>query len=330
VINTLFTSAGRRVELVRAFRQAYSDLGLEGHIIATDIDPLAPALQEADRAFLVPRFTEKSYLDTLVRLCQREEVKLVFPLIDPEILILARHREDLERTGARVAVVSSEAAMITADKWLTHQFLERLAVPTPRTWLPEMFGETPPAFPLVVKPRTGSAGRQVFTVHNARELSFFAEYVSQPILQEHLPGPEITNDLICDLKGKVLAVVSRQRIEVRWGEVTKGKTVSNSEIIKHCVTIAEGLAATGPITVQCLLREGKPFFTEINARFAGGVPLAIAAGVKAAHWYLAMAAGIEVEVPPLGSCRSGIYLTRFDDSFFLTEEDYARIESRRL
>ena len=46
-VNVLFTSAGRRVELMRAFRKAYKQLGLRGSIVATDIDPLAPALKDA-------------------------------------------------------------------------------------------------------------------------------------------------------------------------------------------------------------------------------------------------------------------------------------------
>ncbi|MCZ7667703.1 MAG: hypothetical protein M5U34_11045 [Chloroflexi bacterium] len=53
-VNILFTSAGRRVELLLAFRQAYKALALPGHIIATDIDPLAPALHAADRFYMTP------------------------------------------------------------------------------------------------------------------------------------------------------------------------------------------------------------------------------------------------------------------------------------
>ncbi len=41
-VNLLFTSAGRRVELLRAFRRAYEALGIGGSITITDIDPLAP------------------------------------------------------------------------------------------------------------------------------------------------------------------------------------------------------------------------------------------------------------------------------------------------
>ncbi|PYM07642.1 MAG: hypothetical protein DMF15_10395 [Verrucomicrobia bacterium] len=53
-INVLFTSAGRRVELLRAFREAYSLLGIIGYVIALDADPLALALQIADKPFIAP------------------------------------------------------------------------------------------------------------------------------------------------------------------------------------------------------------------------------------------------------------------------------------
>jgi carbamoyl-phosphate synthase large subunit len=329
-VNVLFTSIGRRVELLRAFKRAYADLGLSGNIIAVDIDPLAPALQEADRPYIVPRLSEPAYIPTLAEICRQEQVHLIFPLIDPDIPVLTYHRQELEASGARVVVVSEEAATIAADKWLTYQFFCQRALPTPVSWPPEEARNANLEYPVFIKPRFGSAGKQTFKVRNERELAFFLDYVPEPIIQEYLPGPEITNDVICDFEGKVLAVTSRQRIEVRWGEVAKGKTIYNPEIIRHCVTIARELQAIGPITVQCMLRDDRAYFTEINPRFGGGVPLGIAAGVRSPHWYLALAAGLPVEIPPLGSYKVGLYFTRFDDSLFLTEEEYAKIACRHI
>ena len=79
-----------------------------------------------------------------------------------------------------------------------------------------------------------------------------------------------------------------------------------------------------------MLQDGKPFFTEVDPRFGGGVPLGIAAGIRSPHWLLAFAPDRNVEIPPLGTYRTGLYVTRFDDSAFLTEEQYALIASRRL
>lgn len=329
-INILFTSVGRRVELLRAFRRAYQGLNLRGNIVAVDIDSLAPGLQEADKSYIVPRVDRAEYIPALVDICRREQISAVFPLIDPDIPVLAENRAEIEATGARVAVVPPGAVALTVDKWETTRFFRGLGLKAPASWLPEDLDSMRMDYPGFVKPRQGSAAKATFKVHNARELAFFCEYVPDPIVQEFLNGPEITNDVICDLEGEVLAVVSRQRIEVRWGEVAKGITIYNPEITGACVKIAKALPVVGPITVQCIMKDAVPHFTEINARLGGGVPLGIAAGADSPHWLLAKIAGLSVEIPPLGTYKTGLYMTRYDDSHFLTEADCEQMAIHRI
>jgi carbamoyl-phosphate synthase large subunit len=329
-INILFTSVGRRVELLRAFRDAYTALNVKGQIVALDIDPLAPALQLADRPYIVPRLNNAEYIPTLTEICRRESIDLIFPLIDPDIPMLDQHRETIEATGARLAVVRQRAVEIISDKWETFEFFRSIDLPVPRSWLPEHRADIPDEYPLFIKPRFGSAGKNIFKVNNQKELDFFLEYVPQPIVQEYLPGPEITNDLVCDLQGSVMAVVSRRRIEVRWGEVAKGVTFYDPAIGAACVKVAEALPAVGPITLQCMMKDEVPYFTEINARLGGGVPLGIAAGVNSPALFIAQAAGHAVDIPPLGTYEMGLYLTRYDDGFFLSGADYEQMASHRL
>jgi carbamoyl-phosphate synthase large subunit len=329
-MNVLFTSAGRRVELLRAFRQAYQSLGLEGRIVAIDIDPLAPALQVADRPYIVPRLTTSEYVPELRQICEREEIGIVFPLIDPDIPVLARYREAIEETGARLAVIPEPSVAITADKWLTVQFFQSLGLATAASWLPSQIDPEKVTYPLFIKPRNGSASQHTFKVRDARELAFFAAYVPDPIVQEYLSGPEITSDVICDLEGDVLAVVSRRRIEVRWGEVAKGVTIYEPAITEACVKIARALPAIGPITVQCMLCNGVPYFSEINARLGGGIPLGVAAGADSPGWLLARAAGLPVTIPPLGSYQTDLAITRFDESYFLGKVEREQMASHRL
>jgi carbamoyl-phosphate synthase large subunit len=313
------------VELLRAFRKALSSLGLRGEIVAVDADPLAPALREADCALIVPRLSSPLYLPKLIEICKFERISMVFPLIDPDIPFLAANRDALEATGARLAVVAMEAASIAADKWFTAQFFRRVGLLAPNSCLSRNVVADQLKYPLFIKPRHGSAAKSAFKVHNPGELRFFAKYITEPIIQEYLAGPEITNDVICDLKGEILGVVSRERIEIRWGEVAKGKTIYNPSITDACVKIAQNLPAVGPITVQCMMRDGVPYFTEINARLGGGAPLAIAAGADFPSWLLARAAGIGIDIPPLGSYKTDLHMTRFDDSFFLTSDEYEKM-----
>jgi len=329
-MNVLLTSVGRRFELLRAFRNAYDDLELAGNIVVTDIDPLAPALKLADRIYMVPRVTDPNLVEELEEITRRENIDLIVPLVDRDIPVLVGSRSALESAGARVLVPTEHASRTVRDKLLTQRFFLENGVPTPRSWLPAEVHDTDLEYPLFIKPRCGSAAEQTFKVRNPKELSFFLDYVDDPIVQEFLPGPEITNDVFCDFDGNVRSVVSRRRVEVRTGEVAKGQTIYDPELIDYCATVAKGLETRGPITVQCILKEGRPYFTEVNARFGGGVPLGIAAGVDSPKWLLAFTAGLGVDTPPLGSYTAGLYLTRYDESLIMSEGDRARIERNRL
>lgn len=321
-MNVLFTSIGRRVELVRAFRRAYQDLGLEGSLLGVDCDPLAPALREVDQAQIVPRINSPDYVPTLADLCGRQEVDLIFPLIDPDILVLARHERLFRSVGSRPVVVPEPAARLAADKRRCAKFLESLGLRVPRTWSRQELQSEKLPYPLFIKKNNGSAGLHCFKVSSRRELDFFLRYVPNPLVQEFLPGPEITTDVMCDLEGNLLGTVSRQRIEVRSGEVAKGVTVFHPLIHDACRKIAAGLHAIGPLTVQCIMKNDVPYFTEINARFGGGVPLGICAGMEGPRWLLARASGVQIEIPPPGSYKTGLYLTRFDESFFIDGSEY--------
>ena len=329
-VNVLFPSVGRRVELIRCFRRAYEALQLDGRMIGLDIDPLAPALQVVDRPYLVPRLESADYLPALFEVCRREAVDLILPLIDADIDVLVRHRQALAAAGARVAVAAPEAIELTRDKWRTMQLFRELELATPASWLPDQIRPDEVRYPLFIKPRGGNGGKNAYRVNDARELAFFLQYVPEPIVQEWMSGPEITTDVVCDLEGVVLGVVSRQRIEVRVGEVAKGVTIRDQRILDACVRIAGALPAVGPITVQCFLHEDVPHFTEINARVGGGIPLGIAAGVDAPLLLLATTAGLRVPLPPLGDYRTDLYMTRFDDSFMLTAGQRAELAQRVL
>lgn len=327
--NLLLTSVGRRVELVKALKAAYAQHGFRGNLVATDVDWMAPALQFVDRPYLVPRSKSAEFLPALERICVQEEVDLIVPLIDPDIPVLANSGLRLQETGAKLAVVGAAAAQIAQDKWLANQFFAGLGLPVPRSWLPTEPPLHPCEFPCFIKPRDGSAAENTFAIHSAVELEFFCKYVSAAIVQEYLPGPEITCDVICDLQGEVLTVVQRQRISVRGGEAIKSETIHRPDLDQMCRTIAQRLPAVGPITVQCMLKEDQPRFIEINARLGGGLPLAMAAGLDVPGILLHLADGKNPRVL-VAPYRIGVTMTRFDHSVFLTRADRERLEGHRF
>ena len=328
--NVLLTSVGRRVELTRLFYLAFERLELGGKLVATDMDALAPALQTVDRPYTVPRVSAADYLDIVERICEVEQIDLILPLNDLDIPVLASAKPRLEATGARVAVVAQDAAKVCHDKWEAYQFFNRIGLQTPRSWREADVCFDELSYPVFLKPRHGSAAKNTFKVESGDHLRALIPFVPQPMVQEFLPGQEVTSDVICDFTGSTILTVSRRRIAVRDGEVIKGVTIRDDEILKGCQKIAQELPAVGPITVQCIYREEQPYFIEINGRLGGGIPLAVAAGADVPSILLSLAAGLPTEHLIGDGYEIGMYMTRCDESFFFSEAEHAQIASNRF
>lgn len=320
--NILFTSAGRRVSLVRSFRTALDSLGLQGTLVTADLQKNAPAPFVADVRELVPRVTNPAYIPTLLDICRRHSIHLLVPLIDTELHLLAPHRQSFAEIGVTLLVSSEEVNHLTLDKRSTHDFFCNTGIPTPAILDPSaILASVAPSYPYLLKPAQGSSSTGVTKIRNEEELRFFLSYVPNPIVQELIRGKEYTLDILVDFSGKVRCVVPRLRIETRAGEVSKGMTVNNPAIIAAGKKVAEALpGALGCITAQCFLTpEGEIVFIEINPRFGGGFPLACAAGADFPKWIIQM---VRKETPEisLDGWQDGLVMLRYDEAIFVTKE----------
>src|SRR5690554_6556803 len=90
-------------------------------------------------------------------------------------ITLAQRKREFESRWVRVVVSDSDVIDVTFDKWRTAQFLKRAGIGTPRTWLTlegvlDALRAGEVQFPLVVKPRWGSASIGIEYVQNEEEL----------------------------------------------------------------------------------------------------------------------------------------------------------------
>ena len=161
----LLSSAGRRVALLRIFREALRSLGLDGRVLASDLSPTAAAFHDADQGVLVPRVTAPDYVERTLDLCARHGIDLVVPLIDPELAVLAAARPRFEAAGVEVHVGSPAVCAIGSDKTLTHRWLVDAGLPTVKQALASDVVEGQQwSFPALIKPSRGSSSIGVRTV----------------------------------------------------------------------------------------------------------------------------------------------------------------------
>jgi carbamoyl-phosphate synthase large subunit len=311
VTAVLFTCAGQRVDIVSAFARA------GGFTVATDADPLAPALYHADRMAIVPRIADPAYVPALAALVQEHDVRLIVPLSDLDQGLLARSRGVL--APALVLVPEPETCAAMGDKWLAHQLFEQRGIPSPRSWLPS---DVPAdaRYPLLVKVREGFGSRHIYRARDAEELAFHLRTTPvDSFVQEQCLGEEFSIDVFCDLDGRCLNAIPRTMIQSKGGESIKGRSVRDWELIRHGCHVAETIGVRGPANVQCFREpDGSLPVTDVNPRFGGGFPVPLAAGGRYPELALALARG-ERPAAALGRFREGVVMTRFFSELCLVQ-----------
>ncbi|MCL6457331.1 MAG: ATP-grasp domain-containing protein [Gorillibacterium sp.] len=319
--NILFTSSGRRVSLVKKFREAYTSHGLSGKIITADLKSTAPTAFFADRHYLVPRLSDEGYLPTLIHICQQENIQLLIPLIDSELLLLAQNRHLFDQMGVKLLLSSKELNEISCDKKQTYHFFVEHGISTPRVYSEKDLAEGDYIFPLIIKPTNGSSSKGVTKIRNEQELRFFLEYTPFAMAQELVCGDEYTVDVMTDFAGRIKTIVPRLRIETRAGEVSKGKTVKDKSIIQAVEAVVGALPGpVGCLTLQCFKQEdGQITFIEINPRFGGGIPLSIEAGADFPFWSLQLANGESLGKPDF-NWTDQLTMLRYDEAIFTRGE----------
>jgi carbamoyl-phosphate synthase large subunit len=314
-MNVLITAASRRVPLVQAFKSALRSLGVPGTVIVTDVNPLSPAVHFGGRAYRVPLATDPSYIGELLAICRAEHVGLIVPTIDDELPVFGASRQAFTDIGVVAACSPAETATICNDKYATCQHLTSRGVAAAQSWLPSELPDDV-RLPLFVKPRGGRGGVGAFPVRTRKELEFFIEYVPTPVVQEFLDGREFTIDVLCDLDGKPLSIVPRERVVIRAGVIDRGRTVKSAAMTELAVRACEALPFAGPINIQCRMSGDRPVIFEINPRFSGGIPLTIAAGADFPKLLVKLARGTAVE-PAIGRFTDNLWMTNYEASVFL-------------
>ena len=294
----LFTSIGRRVELIQAFRNAARKLNIPLTIIGVDITDRAPALQFCDEQKIICRITDKEYIPQLIEICKREKVDCLIPTIDTDLLILAENKGEFVKIGTKVLISCPEKIRICRDKNYTADYFISLGLksPVPVNTVEkceEKMKTGEMSFPIFIKPKDGSSSINAYKVTNQSDLYLYANKIGDYIIQPYISGTEYTIDIFCDYNGNPVFITPRERMAVRAGEVLQTRITQDDVMIREMLTLVADYKPCGQITVQLIRDEitSDDYYIEINPRFGGGAPLSIKAGADSAKAVLQMLRG---------------------------------------
>lgn len=280
--NILITSAGRRVSLIKAFKEVSKKLKLKSKVFITDLNPkIAPSSYFADDSFKIGLFTDSGYINNLLEICLKNKVSIVIPTLDTELILLAKSKSLFKTKGINIVISDLKLIETLRNKIATNDFFNSLKIKTPI-----VFNRYNMRFPVFLKPLNGSNSQGIYKAENINEIKPADLDSKSMIILENIDNTiydEYTIDLYYDKNSSLKCVVPRIRLKVVGGESNQGVTKKNEvyDFVKNRFIFLDG--AIGCLTLQVFSKRLNPseiIGIEINPRFGGGYPFSFNAGAN--------------------------------------------------
>lgn len=322
--NILFCSVGRRCKLLKDFKDSMNGCG---KIVAADLSPVAPALFFADESYLVPRIDDPSYFDRVFDICNKSDIKAITTLIDPEIELLAKHKDELEKRGILPLCPAAWTAHLCFDKYEMFKYLESKGVRTVLTYnslesLKQGIDKGEVKFPVFMKPISGSGSVGIGKVNNWIEAEErFNDGKFTYIIQELMTGGDCDADVYVDcISHKPVAIFSKKKIESRIGGASKTISFKDPKLFDFVEEVCSVLELNGPCDMDFFIKDGEYYLSEINPRFGGAYLHAYGAGVDFIQLILNNVHGV-VNHSIIGQYDEDVIMMMYDDVVITRKTD---------
>ena len=280
--NILITSAGRRVSLIKAFKESFVQLKIKSKIFITDLNiKRSPAAYFADDSFNIGYFNDPDYINDLLKICLKNNVSIIVPTLDTELIQLANSKPLFKSNGIDIIISDLKLIKTLRDKISTNTFFNSLKIRTPI-----IYSKDNMKFPVFLKPLNGSNSNGIYKADNFKEIKQSDLESNNMMILENIDNniyDEYTVDLYFNKNSILKCIVPRIRLKVVGGESNQGITKKNEvlDFVKDRFSYLEG--AIGCLTLQVFSNKSKPediVGIEVNPRFGGGYPFSLNAGAN--------------------------------------------------
>lgn len=312
-MNILILSCGTRNKIVKYFKKELDGSGL---VIATDCSKLAPALYDADKFFIVPRMDAEGYLDTILSICKENRIKAVLSLIDPELSLLAEHKQAFLDIGTTPIISEYKAVERCFDKYTMYEFLIQNGFKTMKSYIKkdEFYRDIEDGritYPVFVKPVKGSASININKVTSKEEIDLLFNQYDNLMIQEFMDGIEYGADVYIDMiSGEPVAIFTKEKIKMRAGETDKSVSVKDEQLFELIKRFVKKAGFKGIIDIDIFKVKDEYYISEVNPRFGGGYPHAYECGVNIPKMIIN---NIKGNADVIGKYDEGVYMMKYNE-----------------
>ncbi len=308
------------------------------YIVGTDVNKWHLELPEVDRRYLVPRCTEKNYMNKLNELVKKEKIEFVHPQPDIEVKVLSENREKI---AAKTFLPDRKTIDLCQDKIKTNEVLRSAGVPVPKMvqiqseedldkTFDELAGKSKKIW---LRARKGAGSKASLPIEERKHAEAWIGYWMKKGLTyedfmacEFLPGKEFAFQSVWN-DGELVTSMARQRLEYLFGNIMPSGQSSSPSVARTVYREDVNVIATKAVLavdkkasgVFCIdLKENAddvPCVAEINAgRFFTTSNFFAKIGANMPYTYVGLGYGEKIpNLPKYNAAPKGLYWIRLVD-----------------
>ncbi len=310
-LNILMLGAAKRVSVGRFLISEGEKLGCKVNLFAYELAKDV-AISAVAKIIVGKRWTDPDVINDLLDVCAKKRIGIILPFVDQAIEICAK----VSNANPKIFYPAPPAEVASAlfDKVIANNLFINHRLPVPDhfniTALTSAESLEALPYPLILKPKYGSASKGIIVARSSGDLSGienFDDYLIQEYIADRI---EITVDCYISQQHQILALSPRARLEVAGGEVVRTVTIRDNEVNRVCDKIIRFFSLTGAVTIQFIRdrSDNRLMIMEINPRLGGGVVCSIHAGANIPSLIISEALQLPLSAMP---AKPGVEIARY-------------------
>ena len=197
-VNILFLGGAKRVSFGRKLIDAGNRMGLKVNIFSYELSLEVP-IAAVGKVIVGLKWKDRKLMESLREAVETHKIDIILPFVDPAIEVAGKFVA--RNTSVWSPVVPIRLAHILFDKGEAATLFADNGIPVPPTYRGGR-----PKFPLIAKPRHGSASKGIFLVTDVtdfRRVCRMEGYMMEAYIENRV---EYTVDAYISAKGRILCV----------------------------------------------------------------------------------------------------------------------------
>lgn len=248
-------------------------LGMSSGSLLVDHFYQSPAIENANE-----------YFSFILWLIEKENIDFILSPDETELLLFGERQNQL---CGKAVIPPAKTIQLFQDKKKSTEAMAALGISVP---LEISYSELLSGLPeqkIILRENISccSYGIHILNTTNATDIQRY--FTQTAFAQEFVSGQEYTVDVLCDYSGVPQIIVPRERIAIRGGITYKCRIAHELALIKICQDIYRNYKLPGFSNVQFIIRDGTPYFIELNPRLGGTTIASSLASVNLIELFIA-------------------------------------------